>query len=53
MMDECLSLDESELKDCVEIDFVSSVEREIVIEDIVDDEKESLDEWGAFEYDQC
>ena len=39
-----LDLDGSELKDCVEIDAVNFVEREIVIDGIVDDERESLDE---------
>ena len=44
MMDEWLNQGGNELKGCVGIDFVSFVEREIVIDDVVDDEKESLDE---------
>ena len=43
MMDECLDWDESGWKDCVEIELANFVEKEIEIDDIVDDGKESLD----------
>ena len=44
MTDGYLDRDGNELKDCVEIETMNFVEREIVIDDVVDDKRENLDE---------